>query len=65
MQVSLLLCFLSRRLLRKDHGISVAGALVTINITVVDPEELGRSIRGHGRYCGVVLVVVCDLWFML
>jgi len=48
MQVSPVLCFLSRRLLSEQHGVGVAGAHVTIEVAVVYREELGRSARGHG-----------------
>ena len=39
-----MLCFLSRRLLSKQHSVGVAGALVTIKVAVVDREELGRRV---------------------
>jgi hypothetical protein len=46
--VSPALCFLSRRLLSEQHGVGVAGTLVTVELAVVDREELGCSICGYG-----------------
>jgi hypothetical protein len=61
--VSPVLCFLSRSLLSEQHGVGVAGAIVTVDVAVVDHEELHCSICVYIEYHGVVVVVIIMCYF--
>ena len=42
-----MLCFLSGRLLSKQHSVGVAGALIIIKVAAVNCKELRRSVCSY------------------